>query len=607
MMKQDTVSQKVNGQRRGALLDVRSLFFRIAVFVGGAGLLLSAVLSTLYYQQLTEKGLRNATEMQREMQLMFSTQIVQDINRNVTRRIGISLNAMNGRVADVYVYGAVFDRDGVLLSEHHAADLTAGEGSENEGESIAVFHEPFDGFSVDLLETKFAIIREGLEPVVLSDLQTVIAPSILPTGKLAGFTLSVWDADAIRAPVKRLAFFTAGLLIVVFFVWTILVVVMLGRMVGRPLGSISGALADLEAGKYDISHHDFGNVSEMKVIKRRFSALESTLCAGADAQKDRDVDHERTSAAIERLSGSLDALANRDLSLKIEEPFAEKYDVLRQNFNTAQSAMGMTLRNITDVCSLFDEEIHHLVDASTDLSDRSSLQAQTLSDIISSLSDASERTGGAVQSARSVRSTVVSTNETVEKSGEVVTEAVSAMAEIETSSTEIQKIIGVIEDIAFQTNLLALNAAVEASRAGEAGRGFSVVAAEVRNLSTRTTDAAREIQELISSSVQQMKNGADLVRDVGSSLSVAIDGVKLIDTEVNGLVETFVSYSETLTTLKHGAVELDGATRKSAVMAEEMKTSTDHLKARSTDLRDFVALFTLPNVDRTFLEPDQAA
>jgi methyl-accepting chemotaxis protein len=133
------------------------------------------------------------------------------------------------------------------------------------------------------------------------------------------------------------------------------------------------------------------------------------------------------------------------------------------------------------------------------------------------------------------------------------------------------------------------------------------VAAEVRNLSTRTTDAAREIQSLISSSVQQVKTGANLVRDVGTSLNVAIDGVRLIDTEVSGLVNTFVSYSDTLEALNSGASKLDQATQKSAAMAEDMKTSTDHLRARATELRDFVALFTLPNAGRDHVRIKQAA
>ncbi len=92
------------------------------------------------------------------------------------------------------------------------------------------------------------------------------------------------------------------------------------------------------------------------------------------------------------------------------------------------------------------------------------------------------------------------------------------MTEIEHSSQQINRIIGVIDEIAFQTNLLALNAGVEAARAGDAGRGFAVVAQEVRGLAQRSAEAAKEIKSLISTSRDQVENGVKLVRASGESL-----------------------------------------------------------------------------------------
>jgi len=101
----------------------------------------------------------------------------------------------------------------------------------------------------------------------------------------------------------------------------------------------------------------------------------------------------------------------------------------------------------------------------------------------------------------------------------VVCEAVGAVGEIEESSTHIQAIIEVIDQIAFQTNLLSLNAAVEAARAGEQGRGFAVVAAEVRNLARRSARAAEEIKVLINESVARVNTGNDLVMETGEALA----------------------------------------------------------------------------------------
>ncbi len=110
------------------------------------------------------------------------------------------------------------------------------------------------------------------------------------------------------------------------------------------------------------------------------------------------------------------------------------------------------------------------------------------------------------------RARVVSTAKVdAEKGGEVVREAMAAMAGIEKSSKQISQIIGVIDEIAFQTNLLALNAGVEAARAGDAGRGFAVVASEVRALAQRSAQAAKEIKGLISASTAQVDQGVRLV------------------------------------------------------------------------------------------------
>jgi methyl-accepting chemotaxis protein len=106
-----------------------------------------------------------------------------------------------------------------------------------------------------------------------------------------------------------------------------------------------------------------------------------------------------------------------------------------------------------------------------------------------------------------------------DRGGQVVAKAVDAMARIEDSSRKISDIIGVIDEIARQTNLLALNAAVEAARAGDAGRGFAVVASEVRSLAQRSSQAAKDIKELIVSSNTQVKDGVELVNRAGTSLT----------------------------------------------------------------------------------------
>ncbi|WP_251120042.1 methyl-accepting chemotaxis protein, partial [Escherichia coli] len=113
------------------------------------------------------------------------------------------------------------------------------------------------------------------------------------------------------------------------------------------------------------------------------------------------------------------------------------------------------------------------------------------------------------------------------RGGRIVEQVVSTMEEISASSREIAEITGVIDSIAFQTNILALNAAVEAARAGEQGRGFAVVAAEVRTLAQRSAAAAKEIKELIGSSVERVESGSRLVGQAGATMTEIVDSVRL--------------------------------------------------------------------------------
>jgi hypothetical protein len=151
------------------------------------------------------------------------------------------------------------------------------------------------------------------------------------------------------------------------------------------------------------------------------------------------------------------------------------------------------------------------------------------------------------------------TREVADRSGAVVKEAVSAMARIEESSHKISDIISVIDEIARQTNLLALNAAVEAARAGEAGRGFAVVASEVRSLAQRSSQAVKDIKDLITNSSGQVQEGVELVNKAGASLAEIVGSIKRV-AEIVG--EIAAANAEQSTGIGHSTVRSPRWTRQ---------------------------------------------
>jgi methyl-accepting chemotaxis protein len=175
----------------------------------------------------------------------------------------------------------------------------------------------------------------------------------------------------------------------------------------------------------------------------------------------------------------------------------------------------------------------------------------------------------------------------------VVTETVSAIDQIARSSERISSISKVIDDIAFQTNILALNAGVEAARAGEAGKGFAVVASAVRSLAQRSSDAAREINDLIADSTSQVNRGVTLVGKTGDTLEQIVDSIAHIARLVSGIAASSQQQSVGLAEINEAVNELDQATQQNAARLEETTAAAESLTNDAVTLVDTVEHFRI--------------
>jgi methyl-accepting chemotaxis protein len=228
-----------------------------------------------------------------------------------------------------------------------------------------------------------------------------------------------------------------------------------------------------------------------------------------------------------------------------------------------------------------------------DLSQRTEQTAANLQQAASAMDALTGIVGQSAASARHANQLASRAADVADRGGAVVSQVVTTMRDIHTSSQKIADIIGVIDGIAFQTNILALNAAVEAARAGEQGRGFAVVASEVRSLAGRSAEAAKEIKMLIGDSVARVDVGARLVNEAGSTMQEIVGGVRQVADIIGEITAAATTQSDGIGQVNHAVVELDRMTQQNAALVEQSAAAAESLREQAQRLSQLVNTFKL--------------
>lgn len=299
--------------------------------------------------------------------------------------------------------------------------------------------------------------------------------------------------------------------------------------------------------------------------------------------------------AVNKIGEALTQLADGNLAFAIETQFATAFEPLRASMNNAVKRLGETLVSVSLAADLIESGSRETSQSAQDLSKRTEQQAASLEETAAALEEITANVKNASQRSEEARSATEQANTSASHSGEIVSQAVGAMARIESSSSQISNIIGVIDEIAFQTNLLALNAGVEAARAGEAGKGFAVVAQEVRELAQRSAQAAKEIKELIRKSSEEVQSGVKLVSETGEALKAIQDHILAVNEHMQAIANASREQSTGLSEVNSAVNQMDQMTQQNAAMVEQSNAASATLAQEAVRLHSLIAAFALPS------------
>jgi methyl-accepting chemotaxis protein len=297
--------------------------------------------------------------------------------------------------------------------------------------------------------------------------------------------------------------------------------------------------------------------------------------------------------ALNDLIEMLGALAEGNLSQRITAEYQGDFAELKNNANTAAERIGQIVGQIKQSAREVSDASAEISSSTTDLSQRTEEQAASLEETSASMEEIAATVKKNAENAQQANQSTAKARDVADRSGEVVAKAVAAMAQIEASSGKISDIIGVIDEIARQTNLLALNAAVEAARAGDAGRGFAVVASEVRTLAQRSSQAAKDIKDLITNSNGQVRSGVELVNKAGTALGEIVESIKEVADLVSDIAGASIEQSTGVEEVNRALNQMDTVTQQNSALVEENAATAKTLEHQAKNMDERVSFFRL--------------
>lgn len=293
------------------------------------------------------------------------------------------------------------------------------------------------------------------------------------------------------------------------------------------------------------------------------------------------------------LSQSVESLASGDsrLDARLRVRGRDELARISEAFNRFIGKLASAFAEAQDASAAVVIAARQIAQGNADLSSRTEIQASHLQEVAAAMKGLQRSVEDNRQASESATALCGEASASSRKSESVMAEALGSMQMLQEASSSIAEITGAIQGIAFQTNVLAINASIEAARAGDAGKGFSVVALEVRVLAERSADAARGIKELIERSVQQIDTASRRMGDTDATVRQLVISVQQVAELIDRIAMAGREQSQTIASVTESLSEVERSTQQNAALVEELAAASESMHQQADRLLAVVGRF----------------